>query len=66
MKNGRKTPKKIALTLGINDGVSVEVKSGISGTDSILVPKSTNAIVFGRNQGQQNTTIRPSTTGGGQ
>ncbi|MDQ7093142.1 HlyD family efflux transporter periplasmic adaptor subunit [Desulfosporosinus sp. PR] len=38
LKDSNNVPKTVSLTLGINDGVQVEVKSGVKANDIILVP----------------------------
>ncbi|MHB1418642.1 MAG: efflux RND transporter periplasmic adaptor subunit [Bacillota bacterium] len=43
VKDGNKPPKRVNLELGVSDGVTVEVISGITASDTVLVPNSTPA-----------------------
>jgi HlyD family secretion protein len=38
MQGAKKAPVKVDVTLGINDGTNVEVKSGVKSGDTVLVP----------------------------
>jgi multidrug efflux pump subunit AcrA (membrane-fusion protein) len=71
MKNGKRLTKKVDLTLGINDGTTVEIKSGIVANDIVLVPQKTATTTFGgmqrgsnKNANSQNTASK-GTVGGG-
>lgn len=47
LKDSNNTPRKVSLTLGINDGVQVEVKSGVTVNDTVLVPPTEKNTGFG-------------------
>lgn len=40
-------PRTVGITLGINDGVHAEIKSGVATNDTILVPPKVNTTGFG-------------------
>lgn len=45
LKDNKNSPKTVGIIVGINDGVQAEIKSGVSGNDTVLVP-STKPSVF--------------------
>ena len=47
LKDSNNIPRRVSLTLGINDGVQVEIKSGITVNDIVLVPPTEKATGFG-------------------
>ncbi|WP_407313318.1 efflux RND transporter periplasmic adaptor subunit [Desulfosporosinus sp. SB140] len=47
IKDSNDLPKTVGITLGLNDGVHVEVKSGVKANDTILVPPIAKATGFG-------------------
>ncbi|AET66319.1 hypothetical protein Desor_0624 [Desulfosporosinus orientis DSM 765] len=47
LKDGSNLPQRVSLTLGINDGVQVEIKSGVTANDTVLVPPAAKATGFG-------------------
>ncbi len=47
IKNGNNAPKTARITLGINDGVHTEIKSGVTANDTVLVPPIAKATGFG-------------------
>ena len=63
MSNGkRKNPKKVPLTLGINDGTTVQITSGISANDVVLVPQKTATVTFGGMQRGSNKNVNSQNT----
>ena len=70
MKDSKKLTKKVALTLGINDGTTVEIKSGITANDVVLVPQKTATTNFSgmrssnNNAGNQKTASNGNVGGG--
>ncbi|ODA42424.1 HlyD family efflux transporter periplasmic adaptor subunit [Desulfosporosinus sp. BG] len=38
LKDSNNSPKTVKLTLGLNDGVHAEIKSGVTANDTVLVP----------------------------
>ncbi|MCL4441389.1 MAG: efflux RND transporter periplasmic adaptor subunit [Firmicutes bacterium] len=60
LKNDLSEPKMTGVTIGINDGVNAEVKSGVTANDIVLVPPSAKCPSFTPNiqmqQGADNTT----------
>lgn len=56
MKGDKRLNKMVDVTLGINDGTNVEIKSGINSTDTVLVPKQTTTTTgFGAGMQRQST-----------
>jgi HlyD family secretion protein len=53
-----KSPKQVYITVGINDGTRVEVKSGLATTDTVVYPKpvqqATSALLGGRSGSSSN------------
>jgi HlyD family secretion protein len=43
MQGAKKVAEKVSVTLGINDGTNVEVKSGLKSGDTVLVPAAATA-----------------------
>ncbi|MHB8072553.1 efflux RND transporter periplasmic adaptor subunit [Desulfosporosinus fructosivorans] len=72
LKNADNTPTTVGITLGLNDGVHAEIKSGVTANDTVLVPPIAKATGFGSgeqmrqgtNDTSQDTSQRSS--GGGQ
>ena len=47
IKDISNSPKTVGLTLGINDGVHAEIKSGVTTNDTVLVPQTAKPTGFG-------------------
>lgn len=47
IKDSTNAPRTVGITLGINDGVHAEIKSGVTTNDTVLVPPIVNATGFG-------------------
>ena len=62
MKDNKKSQKIVDITLGVNDGTNVEVKSGISSSDTVLVPKAAATTTLGMGGQRQSTNGASSTT----
>ncbi|MCB8815184.1 efflux RND transporter periplasmic adaptor subunit [Desulfosporosinus shakirovi] len=63
IKDSNNLPKTVELTLGINDGVLAEIKSGVTANDIVLVPPTAKAADFG--PGAQMGQDRDESTKGG-
>lgn len=55
IKNGRKAPLRHDVTLGINDGTTVEVKSGLTNGETVLVPPDDSSSSTGFGLGRSRT-----------
>jgi len=64
IKNGDKPPKRVDTELGISDGVTVEIKSGITTNDTVLVEKKAST-GFGRMAGNRMSDNSSSNSGTG-
>jgi multidrug efflux pump subunit AcrA (membrane-fusion protein) len=62
MKGDKKPQKIVDVTLGVNDGTNVEVKSGVSSSDTVLVPKAAATATLGMGGQRQSTNGASSTT----
>lgn len=70
LKDSNNLPKTVGITLGINDGVHAEIKSGVTTNDTVLVPPTVQATGFGSGaqmrQGTNETSQGSSGGGNGQ
>ncbi|TGE31868.1 HlyD family efflux transporter periplasmic adaptor subunit [Desulfosporosinus sp. Sb-LF] len=62
--NNNNTPKTVAVTLGINDGVHVEIKSGVTANDTVLVPPTVKPTGFGSGSPMRQSTKETATPQG--
>lgn len=53
LKDGSNIPKQVGITLGINDGVHAEIKSGVTANDIVLVPPVAKSTTTGFGAGPQ-------------
>ena len=66
LKKGEKNAAvKTEITTGINDGTTVEVKSGVSSEETILYTKATKAATTTGMGASRTSSSQTSTTGGG-
>lgn len=67
MNDKKDKVKKVDLTLGINDGTTVEVKSGLSSGDTVLVPPTAASTTtgFGSMSSRKSSTSSTATSTGG-
>ncbi|TGE38934.1 HlyD family efflux transporter periplasmic adaptor subunit [Desulfosporosinus fructosivorans] len=47
IKDSNNAPRTVAITLGLNDGVHAEIKSGVTANDTVLVPPIVTPTGFG-------------------
>ena len=66
LKKGEKNAAiKTEITTGINDGTTVEIKSGVSSEETILYTKVVKAATTGMGASRSSSSTTTSTTGGG-
>ncbi|MGC7870195.1 efflux RND transporter periplasmic adaptor subunit [Desulfosporosinus sp. SYSU MS00001] len=68
LKNSSNMPKQVGVTLGINDGVNVVIKSGVTTNDIILIPPATTTNTGfgpGSQMRQGTNNAQQGTSGGG-
>lgn len=66
IKDSNKAPKTVGITVGLNDGVHAEIKSGVTANDTILVPPIAKPTGFGSgSQMRQDTNETPQGSSGG-
>ena len=66
IKDSNNLPRTVGLTLGINDGVHAEIKSGVTANDTVLVPPTVKATGFGSGaEMRQDTNGTPQGSSGG-
>lgn len=53
LKDEKGKPAKQEIETGINDGTTVEIKSGLKTGDTVLIPKDNSVKMFGFRQGQK-------------
>lgn len=66
IKDGNNSPRTTEVTVGINDGVHAEIKSGLTATDTVLVLPTDKSADFGPNsQMRQGSNETPQGSPGG-
>lgn len=65
LKDGNRAPKRVAATIGINDGVHAEIKKGVTANDIVLVPPAAKCSGIAPGLQAQNGTDAPSQGVGG-
>lgn len=66
IKVSNNVPKTVEITLGLNDGVHAEIKSGVTANDTVLVPPTVKSTGFGSgSQMRQSTNETPQESSGG-
>ncbi len=61
IKDNNNAPRTVNITLGINDGVHAEIKSGVTANDTILVPPIEKSTGFGPGSQMRQSTDEPPT-----
>lgn len=66
IKDSNQAPRTVGITVGLNDGVYAEIKSGVTANDTILVPPVVKPTGFGPgSQMGQDPNETPQTSSGG-